>query len=52
MENAVVVVIVAAVIAYLVKRAIRNHKSGNTCSGCSGSCPYFNDCPGVDENAP
>jgi len=50
MENAAVIIIVAAVAVYLVRRAIRNHRSGDMCSSCSGSCPYSSECPSGKEN--
>ncbi|MCK5786269.1 MAG: FeoB-associated Cys-rich membrane protein [Candidatus Sabulitectum sp.] len=50
MENAAVIIIVTAVVVYLTRRAIRNHKSGNVCSSCSGSCPYSSECPSVKED--
>lgn len=50
MENAAVIVIVAAVIAYLIRRAILNHKSGDMCSACSGSCPYSSQCSDMKED--
>ncbi|MCD4707609.1 MAG: FeoB-associated Cys-rich membrane protein [Candidatus Sabulitectum sp.] len=49
METAAVILIVTAVTAYLIRRAIRNHKEGGMCSSCSGSCPYSDQCPGVKE---
>ncbi|MCK5132031.1 MAG: FeoB-associated Cys-rich membrane protein [Candidatus Sabulitectum sp.] len=50
MENAAVIFIVAAVTVYLVRRAVRNHKSGDMCSSCSGSCPYSNQCPDMKDD--
>gem|GEM_PF-5478627 len=44
MDTAVVIVIIAAVVVYLIRRAVHNHKSGDVCSSCSGSCPYSAQC--------
>ncbi|MCD6588318.1 MAG: FeoB-associated Cys-rich membrane protein, partial [Candidatus Fermentibacteraceae bacterium] len=44
METAAVVVIVAAVVLYLVRRAVHSHRSGDICSSCSASCPYSAQC--------
>ncbi len=50
METAAVILIVTAVTAYLIRRAIRNHKGGDMCSNCSGSCPYSDQCPSMKED--